>query len=82
MILFMYGVDSGSLPSNDEAKELLALADKYQIAPLKEISEEHLSKNLSMETLIEMTIIADRHTAAELMKVKYWRFNMENYSAF
>ncbi|XP_074095897.1 speckle-type POZ protein B-like [Cotesia typhae] len=49
-------------------EELLEVSDKYQLLTLKEMCEESLSKNLSVENSIRILILADRHNLKKLVE--------------
>ena len=59
------------------AMELLQIADKYCVAPLKALCEQFLGKCLTAENVIELGILADKVEAKELEKmiIKFVRSN-------
>ena len=58
-------------------RDLLAAADKYSLLELKESCEEVLCKDVNIETVLGMLVIADRHGAAKLKEVSV-KFLAEN----
>ncbi|XP_044582189.1 speckle-type POZ protein-like [Cotesia glomerata] len=50
------------------AQELLEAADKYQIQTLKGMCEESITKSINFENAIRILILADRHSAQQLVK--------------
>ncbi len=64
MIQFMYSGKVQKLREN--AKELLAIADKYDVKGLKVMAEQFLGKNISVENVIETLILADKCNAQKL----------------
>ncbi|KAI1715968.1 BTB/POZ domain-containing protein [Ditylenchus destructor] len=69
MLEYMY---TGSV-NNDVMEtlglELLALADKYAVIPLKEMCEDYLASTLTTTNVLQRTTLADRNSAAKLKKV-------------
>ena len=53
---------------NTRSPRLLEAADKYQLSELKEICEETLCDNLTVDTCLECLVLADLHTAEDLKK--------------
>ena len=51
---------------NTRSPRLLEAADKYQLSELKEICEETLCDNLTVDTCLECLVLADLHTAEDL----------------
>ena len=51
---------------NTRSPRLLEAADKYQLSELKEICEEMLCDNLTVDTCLECLVLADLHTAEDL----------------
>ena len=61
MLKFMY---SGKVEDLDnQAKELLVAADKYDVAALKEMCERALAKTVKIENAVELLIFADLFNA-------------------
>lgn len=64
MLTYMY---TGKIEDlNTRSINLLEAADKYQLSELKEICEETLSANLSVDNSLECLLMADLHNASEL----------------
>lgn len=64
-------------PAPGMEADLLAAADKYSLLELKESCEEVLCKDVNIETVLGMLVIADRHGAAKLKEVSV-KFLAEN----
>ena len=64
MLKYMYAGKIENL--NTRSPRLLEAADKYQLSELKEICEEMLCDNLTVDTCLECLVLADLHTAEDL----------------
>ena len=64
MLKYMYAGKIENL--NTRSPRLLEAADKYQLSELKEICEETLCDNLTVDTCLECLVLADLHTAEDL----------------
>ena len=64
--------------TEQSATELLQIADKYGVPPLKELCEEILSESLTVTNVIDLGILADKMEANELIKriVKFVKRNL------
>ena len=66
MLRFIY---TGKVENLEKwAPELLAAADKFEIEDLKRISEKELYDKLSLETAINILMLADMYHAENLIK--------------
>lgn len=61
--------------------QLLVAADKFGVTSLKDLCEEHLIELINMETIVNVLVLADQHTANALFgeAVKFIR---ENFDVF
>lgn len=64
MLKYMYAGKIENL--NTRSPRLLEAADKYQLSELKEICEETLCDNLTVDSCLECLVLADLHTAEDL----------------
>jgi len=68
LLEFVYG---GSISANDMdnyAQGIMAIADKYEITPLKKHCEIHLSSKITDENVGELAVVADTYFATHLKK--------------
>ncbi|KAI1705071.1 BTB/POZ domain-containing protein [Ditylenchus destructor] len=63
------------------ALELLVLADKYAVIPLKEMCEVFLSSKLTAANVLEFVTLADLHLAAKLKKACVNRLAIDGRAA-
>ena len=75
MLLFMYTGRSPNLALM--AMDLLAAADRFQLTGLKEMADQALRSNLSVENVCRSLVLADMHTSKEL-KSEAIRFIVTN----
>jgi len=68
MLAFIYSGDI-TLKTEGKTKDLLRVADKYQLNDLKEMCEEKICSNLSIENSIESLVLGDSHNASKLKKM-------------
>ncbi|KAI1712354.1 BTB/POZ domain-containing protein [Ditylenchus destructor] len=70
MLEYMYtGVVQIEVNANGNLfMELLALADKYDVIPLKEMCEDFIASRLTTENFLQTAMLADRFSAAKLKK--------------
>ncbi|KAI1695703.1 BTB/POZ domain-containing protein [Ditylenchus destructor] len=68
MLEYMYTMAVKNEVMEKLAPELLALADKYTVIPLKDMCEVYLAFQLTTENFLEIIILADRFSAAKLKK--------------
>jgi len=66
---------------NTRSPNLLEAADKYQLSELKEMCEDTLCANLSVENSLECLVLADLHNAQELKQASV-KFIVEHSSDF
>ena len=66
---------------NTRSPRLLEAADKYQLSELKEICEESLCDNLTVDTCLECLVLADLHNAEELKNASV-KFVVEHSEEF
>jgi len=66
---------------NTRCPNLLEAADKYQLSELKEICEDTLCSNLTVENSLECLVLADLHNAQEL-KTASVKFIVEHSADF
>ena len=69
MLKFMYTGDISLDDMEDLTTDLLRVADKYQLDGLKEMCEEKICSNLSIENSIESLVLGDSHNASKLKKM-------------
>jgi len=69
MLYFMYTGDISLDDMGDVASDLLRVAAKYQLDDLKEMCEEKLVSNLSVENSIESLVLGDSHNASKLKRM-------------
>ena len=62
--LFLRYLYSGEveLTGNDVVYDLLAVADKYDVEPLMEVCVQHMTKNTSVENVVDVMTLAHRHS--------------------
>ena len=79
MLKYMYAGKIDDL--NTKSPRLLEAADKYQLSELKEICEEKLCDNLTVESCLECLVLADLHTAEDLKQaaIKFVVDNSEDF---
>ena len=79
MLKYMYAGKIENL--NTKSPRLLEAADKYQLSELKEICEEKLCDNLTVESCLECLVLADLHTAEDLKQaaIKFVVDNSEDF---
>jgi len=79
----MLYIHTGDAPNVKQlAKELLAVADFYQLNQLKDCCQEVLSETLDAKNSIEILILSDMHSAIKLRKdaLKFVSENMNSVS--
>jgi len=69
MLNFIYTGDISPDGMEEMTKDLLRVADKYQLDDLKEMCEEKLVSNISVENSIEGLVLGDSHNASKLKKI-------------
>ena len=69
MLYFMYTGDISLDDTEDMLSDLLRVADKYQLDDLKEMCEEKLVSNLSVENSIDSLVLGDSLNASKLKKM-------------
>ena len=69
MLKFMYTGDISLDDMEDLTTDLLRVADKYQLDGLKEMCEEKICSNLSIENSIESLVLGDSHNESKLKKM-------------
>jgi len=79
MLKYMYAGKIENL--NTRSPRLLEAADKYQLSELKEICEESLCDNLTVDTCLECLVLADLHNAEELKNASV-KFVVEHSEEF
>lgn len=79
MLEYIYtGATSPGLMENF-AEEILAIADKYAVIPLKEHCERHLASTLNGKNVAEMAIFADTYSAYILKRVSLIFYENQNF---
>jgi len=77
----LHYIHTGKVPKIDEnAQELLAAADRYQLEDLKRSCEENLISTLKDQNMFDILILSDVYSAARLKK-KAIKFVTENLSS-
>jgi len=70
MINYMYTATVS--PKFSRLAELLALADKYCIAPLVTLCSNQLALNITSNTALELGLFGETHSAEELLEKSAW----------
>ena len=65
MLQFIYTNDCDV---GEDAEELLIAADRYDVKDLKEICEEELKSNLTLDNALRLFLLSDAHNAAKLRR--------------
>ncbi|KAI1712988.1 BTB/POZ domain-containing protein [Ditylenchus destructor] len=83
MLEYMYtgGVQYKVMVNGNLVMELLALADKYAIFPLKDLCEDFMVSRLTTENFLQAAIFGNRFSAAKLKKACANRFAIEGLAA-
>jgi speckle-type POZ protein len=68
MLKYMYTGKLESIP-DDKALDLLQIAEKYDLPGLRKKCEYIMTQNLSVETAIDVLIVANLHNA-DMLKAK------------
>jgi len=69
MLKFIYTGDTSLGETEEKTKDLLRVAEKYQLDDFKEVCEEKLVSNLSIKNSIEFLVLGDSHNASTLKKM-------------
>ena len=76
--MFLRYLYSGQVDQLDEmVSGLLAVADKYDVQPLREICIHHMVKNISVNNAVNMLVLADRYNV-EPIKLQAQKFITNN----
>ncbi|KAI1713642.1 BTB/POZ domain-containing protein [Ditylenchus destructor] len=78
MLEYMY---TGAVNNDVTARELLALADKYAVFPLKEMCEVFLASKITTTNFLQIVTLADRYFAAKLKKACVNRLAIDGRAA-
>ena len=66
MVAYLY---TGTAPNiHTLAKDLLAVADKYELKPLLELCENKLASEIKISSVVDLLLLADLHNAVNLKK--------------
>jgi len=79
LVGYIYTGKAGGLPAN--ALELMAAADMYELQELKSICAEEVLSNISLENVVEVLILAMRHSAPTVVARALY-FIKANFSQF
>lgn len=73
MLEFIY-TDSILAPEvlEERADDLLKVAEKYEIEPMKEFAERYLVSTINAVTLVDIAVLADTYSAHILKEVGGW----------
>ena len=76
--VFLHFIYTNQVDELDEMYlDLLAVADKYDVQPLREICIQHMAKNISLDNAVEVLALAERHSI-ESIKSKTLQFINKN----
>ncbi|KAI1712991.1 BTB/POZ domain-containing protein [Ditylenchus destructor] len=77
MLEYMYTAVVKKEVMDTHSFELLTLADKYAVIPLKDTCEVFIASKLTTTNLLEVAMFADRYSAAKLKKACVNRFAID-----
>ena len=79
--VFLRYLYSGQVDQLDEmVSGLLAVADKYDVQPLREICMRHMAKNISVDNAVDVLALAHRHSIDSIKSVAS-NYLKDNFSA-
>ncbi|KAI1715954.1 BTB/POZ domain-containing protein [Ditylenchus destructor] len=81
MLEYMYTGSVNNEVIDTLGLELLALADKYAVIPLKELCEDYLASTLTTTNVLQAATLADRNSASKLKKACVNRLAIDGRAA-
>eukprot|EP00092_Neocalanus_flemingeri_P019832 GFUD01021482.1.p1 GENE.GFUD01021482.1~~GFUD01021482.1.p1 ORF type:complete len:355 (+),score=130.60 GFUD01021482.1:80-1144(+) len=75
LISYLYTATIG--PNFSRLAELLALADKYSVAPLVTLISSQLALNITPDTALELGVFGETHNANELLEKCAWYISQD-----